>query len=243
MNLKTIFFDVYQTLVSVDDSGNEKAWNVFSKFLNKQGISMDGLQFQEILNLENEKYYDLVADTKKESRHHNLFNSISTIFLNYNIKIEQHRLLDLIWEFRQLYCSDLKLYYGVKEMLCELSQKYILSTASYAQSSSIYRELEKLEIAQYFSHFIFSSDIGYRKTDQEFYKICLRKTKNKSNECLMIGDNYLQDVVTPKKVGLKAILIKNPLTDKRNIIDDVQPDRIVQLKDIKTLPSAVQSIT
>ncbi len=58
----------------------------------------------------------------------------------------------------------------------------------------------------------------------------------------MIGDNYLQDVVIPKRVGLKAILIKNPLTDKQNIIDDVKPDGVVQLKDITTLPSIIQSI-
>ena len=124
----------------------------------------------------------------------------------------------------------------------ELSKKYTLSIASYTQGSYTYKELEKFDIAQYFSYFIFSSDIGYKKTDQEFYKICLQKTNNEPDECLMIGDNYLQDVVIPKRVGLKAILIKNPSTDKQNIINDVEPDDIVQLKDIAILPSVIQSI-
>ena len=39
MNIKTIFFDVYHTLLSVDFSGNKEAWNVFSRFLNGSSVS------------------------------------------------------------------------------------------------------------------------------------------------------------------------------------------------------------
>lgn len=241
-NTKTIFFDVYQTLLSVDYDGNEKAWNIFSKFLNNQRVLIDTSQFQKLFIQEKQRYYDLVEDPKMELRHHNLFNLVNTIFLNHDVKIEKNELLNLIWEFRQLHHPDLELYHGVKDILHELSQKYTLSIASYTQGSYTHRELEKLGIAQYFSYFIFSSDIGYKKTDQEFYRICLQKTNNKPDECLMIGDNYLQDVVIPKRIGLKAILIKNPLTDKRNIIDDAKPDGIIRLNDIATLPLIIQSI-
>ena len=175
-------------------------------------------------------------------KHHNLFNLVNDIFLSYGIQLEEGELFGLIWKFRQSHHPNVNLYSGVKEVLQKLSLKYNLAAASYTQGSYAYRELEELEIAQYFSYFIFSSDIGYRKTDQEFYKICLQKTRNVPGECLVVGDNYLQDVVIPKKVGLKAVLIKNPSTDKQNIIDDVEPDRIVKLEDIATLPLVIQSI-
>lgn len=243
MSLKTIFFDIYQTLLSIDDSGNKEAWSVFSGFLSNQGVVIDASQFQKLVNQENRKYYNSVKDPEMKSKHHNLFNSINAVFLNHSIEIEKTELLDLIWEFRKIYCSDLEIYPGVKDMLSELSLRYTLSTASYTQGSYTRKELEKLDIAQYFSHFLFSSDIGYRKTDQEFYRICLQKTDNKPEECIMVGDNYLQDIVTSKKVGLKAVLIRNPLTDERNIIDDIEPDGIVQLKDMATLPSIIQSIS
>jgi putative hydrolase of the HAD superfamily len=242
MDFKTVFFDVYQTLVSLNENGNEEAWNVFSKFLSSHGVVINTAQFQEALSQEKKKYYQSVDDPEMKLRHHSLPDLINVIFLNYNIRIGQEELLDLIWKFRQTYYSDVKLYPGVKNVLKELSQRYTLVIASYTQGSYTCRELEKLGIAQYFSHFIFSSDIGYRKTDQEFYRICLQKINNKPDECLMVGDNYLQDVVIPKRVGLKAVLIKNPLTDKQNIIDDVGPDRIVKLEDITTLPSIIQSI-
>lgn len=241
MKIKTIFFDVYQTLLSIDYSVNNEAWNVFPRFLKTHGVQINTSQFREMVSLENQKYYSAVQDTKMNSRHHNLFNSINTIFLNNNIKMGKKELLDLIWKFRKKHSSNLELYPKVKNMLNKLSKKYILSTASYTQGSYTYKELKKLEIAQYFSYFIFSSDIGYRKTDQKFFRICLKKTKNKPDECIMVGDNYLQDVVSPKKIGLKAILIENPLTNGRNIIKAVKPDSVVKLKDISRLPSVVES--
>ncbi|HBB36807.1 MAG: HAD-superfamily hydrolase, subfamily IA, variant 3 [Candidatus Moranbacteria bacterium GW2011_GWC1_45_18] len=242
MNIKTIFFDVYHTLLSVDFNGNKEAWDVFSSFLNSRGVIVDTVQFQKMFGREKQKYYSSVKDSEMKLRHHNLVNLVNAAFLNYDIKVEKKELHELIWKFRQSYHPDVNLISGVSDLLCELSLKYILATASYAQSYYTYRELEKSGIAQYFSHFIFSSDIGYRKTDQEFYKICLKKTNNAPEECLMVGDNYLQDVVTPKKVGLKAVLIRNPLTDRQNIIGDVKPDGIIRLEDIKTLPLIIQSI-
>jgi putative hydrolase of the HAD superfamily len=242
MNVKTIFFDVYHTLVSVNYNGNEEAWDIFSKFLNSRGVIIDIVQFKNILSQEKQKYYFSVKDPEMKFRHHNLFDLINAIFLNYNIEVDKKELFDLIWQFRQLHHPEVNLYPGVKDILHELSLKYTLSVASYTQGSYTHKELEKLGIAQCFSHFIFSSDIGYRKTDQEFYKICLQKTNSNPEECLMIGDNYLQDVVIPKKLGLRAILIENLQTNKQNVINDVKPDGIVKLEDISTLPLIIQSI-
>jgi putative hydrolase of the HAD superfamily len=241
MKPKTIFFDVYQTLLSVNYSGNNEAWNVFSEFLKTYGIQINAEKFRETINLENQKYYKGVKDVEMKYRHHSLLKSIKVVFLSYGIKIEKEELIDLIWEFRKKHSSNLEIYPGVERMLKKLSKKHVLSIASYTQSSYTYKELEKFKIAQYFSHFIFSSDIGYRKTDQEFFRKCLEKTKSKSSECVMVGDNYLQDVVIPKQVGLKAILIENPLVNSKNTNKDVKPDSIVKLEDISKLPLIIES--
>jgi putative hydrolase of the HAD superfamily len=240
MKIKTIFFDIYQTLIHIDDSGNEESWNVFSRFLNDQGIFLDSFKFQEEIKEEKQKYYNSVHDSEMKFRHHNLLNLIDTVFSNHGIKIEKDKLLDLIWEFRQLYVSGLNLYNGARSILDELSQKYVLSTASYTQGSYTKNELKKLGIDKYFSHFIFSSDIGYKKTDENFYRICLEKTNSKAEESLMIGDNYLEDIVIPKKIGFNAILIKNPLTYNGNVFNNIVPDKIIDLKDILKLPSIIR---
>lgn len=162
--------------------------------------------------------------------------------MSHAIKIERIELLDLIWKFRKEYASDLEIYPGVKNMLRKLFAEYYLSTASYTQGSYTKKELEELEIAQFFSNFIFSSDIGYRKTDSKFFELCLKKTGNKPKECVMVGDNYLQDVLSPKQIGLKAILIDNAQRSKRNNITEVRPDATVKLENIGELPDIIDSL-
>ncbi|MDD5489220.1 MAG: HAD family hydrolase [Candidatus Moranbacteria bacterium] len=240
---KTIFFDVYQTLLSANLGPNEKGWPVFSDFLNDLGVSVEPSQFQEKFDQQKQNFYLSVSDPERKFRHHNLFDLINSVFRAYGIQAEKKTLLDLIWKFRKMNCPHVALYPEVKSVLEELSQKYSLSVASFAQSSYTKRELEELGIAKYFSRFIFSSDIGYKKTDPEFYRICLRITGKKPEECLMVGDNYLQDIVIPKSVGLYAILIRNPLTDKQNNIGDIKPDKILNIEDIVALPTAVRSIS
>ncbi len=110
-----------------------------------------------------------------ELRHHNLFNLINTVFLSYNIKVEEKELLDLIWKFRQLHHSNLELYYGVKDVLYELSKKYTLSTASYAQGSYTRKELKKLGIAQYFSYFVFLLILAIKKRIKSFIEFVYKK--------------------------------------------------------------------
>jgi len=240
--IKTIFFDVYQTLLSADLGPSEKGWPVFSEFLNDLGVSIDPPQFQEKFEKAKQKYYLSVSDPERKFRHHNLFDLIDTVFRDYGIQMEEKTLFDLIWKFRKTNYPHVGLYPGAKDVLDELSQKYSLSVASFAQSSYSKRELKELGIAKYFSHFIFSSDIGYRKTDQEFFRICLKIAGRKPAECLMIGDNYLQDIAVPKAVGLRAILIRNPLTDEQNNIGDIKPDEVLSLEDIAKLPSIIRSI-
>ncbi|MEA3273405.1 MAG: HAD family hydrolase [Patescibacteria group bacterium] len=240
--IKTIFFDVYQTLQSINDTGNDKSWHVFSDYLNDNNVKCDALEFRKLVNLENQKYYQKVDDVGMKTRHHDLSNSINNVFLNHNVAVEKNDLLDLIWEFRSEYASDLEIYPGVESMLEKLFAKYFLSTASYTQGSYTRKELEKLKIAQYFSSFVFSSDIGYRKTDPKFFEICLEKTENKPVECVMVGDNYLQDVVSSKTIGLKAVLIDNPQTSANNNITEVKPDAIVKLENIEELPDVIESL-
>lgn len=59
-------------------------------------------------------------------------------------------------------------------------------------------------------------------------------------ECIMIGDNYLQDIAVPKKVGFEAILIENPETNDKNYIKKIQPDGIVKLENISTLDAIIK---
>lgn len=62
--------------------------------------------------------------------------------------------------------------------------------------------------------FVFSQDdAGCRKNDERFWKKLIFKKKLVVRECLVIGDDPIDDVEVPKKLGFKTRLIK----DKENL--------------------------
>lgn len=128
-------------------------------------------------------------------------------------------------------------------MLNGLVKKYALSTASHTQASFTQLELQELEIDKFFSYFIYTSDIGYRKESPEFYKQCLRITgkEGKEEDCIMIGDNYDVDFLVPRTLGMKSIWIRNPITQDRYPMAKFSRESL-PLKEFDALPALIEEL-
>jgi putative hydrolase of the HAD superfamily len=129
-------------------------------------------------------------------------------------------------------------------MLSRLSKEYTLSTASHTQGSFTQLELRELNIEQFFSYFIYSSDIGFRKESVEFYKRALEIVGKEAIDCLMVGDNYDVDVLVPKKLGINAVWLENPITSSKYTEDikEYPPQNIIKLENIQTLPDLIKLV-
>lgn len=73
----------------------------------------------------------------------------------------------------------------------------------------VFSELEMrfLGIYEYFDLVIFSSDIRYKKPNPKIYHFALNKMQLKPDEVLFIGDTPENDIIAPKRMGMKAIHI------------------------------------
>ncbi|CQR46818.1 Pyrimidine 5'-nucleotidase YjjG [Paraliobacillus sp. PM-2] len=82
--------------------------------------------------------------------------------------------------------------------------------------------LEETGIIGHLDHIIVSSEVDVEKPNERIFNIALEKAGVAANECLYVGDNYYDDVVGSRKVGMDSILI-NPF-DKKGIeeVEDVQ---------------------
>ena len=123
-----------------------------------------------------------------------------------------------------------------------LSKEYTLYLSSYTQSSYSILEIEELDIKKYFTDIIFSSNIGYKKMSDEFYKICINISKNKASDCIMIGDNRLEDIYMASKNGMKTIWIKNPLTENDNKEVAIIPDAELNISNFAELKQVIETI-
>lgn len=156
---------------------------------------------------------------------------------HYGITISGSEARSLLWSFRKISYDFCHVYPGVKATLEKLSKKYILSTASLAHGSFTKMELNEMGLSNYFSHFIFTSEIEYRKPSEEFYRKMLNKIGAKANISFMIGDNLRDDIFGASRVGMRTIWIINPLTMNKKA--DVKSDYSVKIENFSEIANVI----
>jgi len=97
---------------------------------------------------------------------------------------------------------------GVEPLLKYLHQKYIFCVATNAGDSDtllMIKALERGNIKKYFKYFFSSKDLGFSKPDPLFFKTIADRMKFLPKECLMIGNDYANDIEGAFSVGMKTI--------------------------------------
>jgi HAD superfamily hydrolase (TIGR01549 family) len=244
---KVFFFDLYQTLLDVELSANNpnheiEGWEVFAKTLLKYGKKISGSEFQKLYMKRRDDFY---SNKSKEIYHHNLFEIISNVLKkDLSINLLDEEITELIYIYRKASRGHLRLYPGVFDILSNLSKDYTLSTASHTQGSFTQLELRELDIEQFFSYFVYSSDVGLRKESTEFYKRALEIVGKEATDCVIVGDNYDVDVLVPLKLGINGIWVENPITSGRyaEYIKKYQPQNTIKLENLQELPTLIEQI-
>jgi len=67
--------------------------------------------------------------------------------------------------------------------------------------------LDSANLTGYFEPIIVSSEVGYAKPDPEIFNIALKKAGTGAGDCLYIGDNYYDDALGSRTVGISALII------------------------------------
>jgi HAD superfamily hydrolase (TIGR01549 family) len=243
---RVIFFDLYQTLIDVNldarkkEEDNAKAWKVLAGTIgDKYGIQIDSAKLEGAIKERGNEFYSDSRDRKVH--HHNFCQHLCEVLKNeFDIIVTQEEVTTLISEYRRIGRGHIKVYTGVIEVLTQLAKEYTLATASYTQGCYTQIDLKDLDIEKFFTHFFYTSDIGFHKESPEFYKFCLQAVKKDSKDCVMIGDNYIADVLTPQKLGINAIWMKNPITMYE--YSPEQSSLSIDVKNIDALPELLTSI-
>jgi len=62
-------------------------------------------------------------------------------------------------------------------------------------------------LIDYFDHLIISCEVGVNKPDAAIFTLALQTAGVKAQECMYVGDNYYDDVLGSRKVGMEAVII------------------------------------
>ena len=111
-------------------------------------------------------------------------------------------------EANRIYMADLRLREGCTDLLEALRQRFTLVVCS--DTSGVTKVIVKsFGLEKYFSSFFYSIDIGWLKSDLEFWDVFLKSFPNvRPSEFVMFGDNVRCDIHWPNFLGLSTVQIK-----------------------------------
>lgn len=205
---KCLLFDCMETLIDMTEipslreyalwafegSGNEELWNDFDEFFTDYKIAVELLS-ERFLNW---KEYEMSEIYKYVTRN--------------KIPEDDMRLKKVITNFSRRYWEKYKskcyIRDEVRSVLLDLSHQYKLGIVSnFKVNGGIEDLLKSLGISELLTIKIVSVNTGWRKPNPNIYSLAQEEAGLKANEIIFIGDDFKNDYVVPKKIGMKVILL------------------------------------
>ncbi len=214
--ITTILFDIDQTLLLFNDQEFIKIYvKLIHGYFKEEQPSLS--KFIDIF---------LTSTNKMTERNNPELDNLSKFAVDFEsrIGISQHetiRRFDLFYhtEFAQV-CQIMKAHHISQELLCLASNHFMLVAATNPLFPSVANEIRlKMGGLDMISWLEVTSaeDYHFTKPYIEFYEELLNKINKDPSECIMVGDDPINDMVAGK-LGIKTFLVK---TDGSRAFDNI----------------------
>ena len=196
-----IFFDIDNTLIDYDAS-EKKA--IVELFKTKYNISLNDEQLQYWHNLSKE-YFDryLNGELNFNEQGKKRFCKMAAL-CGRNIEEREGELL--FSEYQFLLEKNWVLFSDVNDAI-KLLKGFRLGIISNGKSTQQKTKLLCTNIDENFEIQLFSEDIGKAKPYEDIFWEAIRKSGEKINDIIYVGDNVITDIVPCEKIGIKGVLI------------------------------------
>ena len=96
---------------------------------------------------------------------------------------------------------------GVHRILEELQKKSIGIGIISNWDHTAREILKEAQLEKYFEHMVISAEVGYTKPHAKIFKTAVERAGLSARECLYVGDNYYDDAIGCRKIGMNPLII------------------------------------
>ena len=195
-NLKWIFFDLFDTIVFVNEDIYYKG--------KKEAAQLVGINEVEFIDAWKSTSEEAIIGKLKDpfQRANEALKRMGVQDRNISAKIA-------IYDIETLQ-QCVSFYDGATETLSFLREKGLnLALLSNATATTAFI-LAPLHLRDRFDHLILSYEIGFKKPDPVFFKIALERTSALPEETIFVGDGANRELDAAKDCGIKPIRINHP---------------------------------
>ena len=139
----------------------------------------------------------------------------------------------------RIYVSKVRLRPEAKYVLGCLKKRYELILCS--DTTGVAREvIRKFNLSIYFSSIFLSCEVGFLKSEEGFWRICLSRIGcSDPKDFFVVGDSPTTDIYWPRRLGLHTILIETAIfsvdswvEQPKGLLDEEPEYRINSLNEV-----------
>jgi putative hydrolase of the HAD superfamily len=238
LGIKAVFFDFYNTLVSVeDDEYNLKNFEKVRDYVITNWLKSKADNFPSAEDLR-EMYFSVIKEIYEESKEmypdidlevvwaetfERLKIEIPTFILYYNHK---EKLRSILAIFRESAIKHFEVFEGTIDAIKAIKSHNIkIGIISDAQIGYIEAELKRMDIFHFIDCFLFSADFRFRKPDRRYFEWGLRRLGLNPDEAVFVGDDMFRDIFGAQQVGMHTIF--KPSDHTCSFYEGCNPDEVV----------------
>lgn len=125
-------------------------------------------------------------------------------------------------------------YAETYEVLNRLKEEYQLILLTNGAPSLQNKKLEITpELVPYFDHIVISGDFGIGKPDASIFEYVLTLAEGNVDECIMVGDNLMTDILGSSRVGMRNVWINRESKKPNDIVTPTfEVDKLTKIEQI-----------
>jgi HAD superfamily hydrolase (TIGR01509 family) len=226
MRVEAVLFDLFDTLLLIEnnEAHYQPCLRRLYEFLVDNGVDVSFEDFDRVYFEVRDKLY---SESRKslEEPHFNVRVSQTLQRLGYNFGVSDSVVAGATMAFADEFMRYVSLDADTLDVLQKLYGKYKLGVVSnFAIPERAWKLLENFGLKRFLDVVVISGDINKRKPSREIFEKALKGLGVDASRAVFVGDMLDLDVIGPKHVGMKTVLIeRRPIGE--NV--DVKPDRIV----------------
>lgn len=227
--IKHVFFDLDHTLWDFEkNSETVIAWLLETYEVEKSYhiTTADFIKAYKKINHKLWHLYSLKKISKEELRNTRFTKTLK----KFGIKNES---LGLLLEEDYIATSPYQtnLLEGTNEILAYLKPTYTLHILTNGFKEVQHIKLHESGIKKHFNTIFISEEMGFQKPDKEIFMAAQQQAGISSNECIMIGDNFTNDIEGALNAGWKAVYL-SPKKKRSKNNDLFQIKNLLELKEL-----------
>ena len=218
---KYIWFDLGYTLLKL------KRETLYQNMLEERGYNVSVEKIEKAFHLTDKLFMREYPGVLGKKRSFYMPIYMGNMIYNLGLRIE---ICPLYEEWKKKLHDPFKVWSPfdyVKDTLLKLrNDGYRLGVISNWDNTAV-PLLQQFELATLFDNIIISSEVGFEKPDKEIFQIAFEQASVSADDCLYVGDNYYDDGIGSRKVGMDFVIV-NPYgdlgveeLDSCNVISDI----------------------